>query len=115
MAFATASWIAHFFRQKLADRSEGEALYALNELAGRYIETFDDEPVPAAVADRAYERLLKLVASLDPCASADGQLADLNRVAAVDLLAPISNVENSNPPVKRTSRIDTNSCSPLPK
>jgi hypothetical protein len=77
--------IFQLFRQKLADFSEGEpeqkALNALlSQLGGRYIEAFDEEPLPATVADRAYERLLKLVASFDPCASADGRLADLNRV-----------------------------------
>ena len=106
------------FRQKLAHLSEREpdhkALYALlSQLAGRYIEAVDGEPVPAAVADRAYECLLKLLASLDLCAPADGRLADLNRVAAVDLLAPISNVQSYN--VKPTSRSDTNSCLLLPK
>jgi hypothetical protein len=35
--------------------------------------------------DRAYQRLLDLVASLDFRASAGHRLADLNRVAACDL------------------------------
>jgi len=38
-----------------------------------------------AVADRAFQRLLDLVASLDFRASAEHRLADLNRVAACDL------------------------------
>jgi hypothetical protein len=46
---------------------------------------FDEEPLPVAVADRAYQRLLDLVASLDFRAGADRRLADLNRVAACDL------------------------------
>jgi hypothetical protein len=100
------------FRQKLATLSEGEpgnkALYALlSRLADRYIEAFDEQPVPAAVADRAYERLLKLLASLDRCASADARLADLNRVAAVDLLEPMSNVDSHNLSVEPTSQIET--------
>jgi len=41
--------------------------------------------LPAAVTDRAFERLLDLVASLDFRANAEHRLADLNRVAACDL------------------------------
>ena len=58
----------------------------LGHLVGRYVEAFDEEPLPVAVADRAYGRLLELVASLDLEASADRHLADINRVAASDLL-----------------------------
>jgi hypothetical protein len=57
----------------------------LNCLVGNYIEAFDEEPLPVAVADRAYQRLLDLVASLDFRARAEHRLADLNRVAAWDL------------------------------
>jgi hypothetical protein len=52
------------------------------------MEAFDEEPVPIAVADRAYQRLLNLLASLDQSASAEGRLTELNRVAGVDLLMP---------------------------
>ena len=55
-------------------------------LVGGYIETFDEAPLPVAVADRAYGRLLNLVGSLDLEANADRRLADINRVAACDLL-----------------------------
>ena len=62
-------------------------LYALlNRLAGSYVEAFDEAPLPVATADRAYGRLLDLVASLDLKADADRRLADINRVAACDLL-----------------------------
>jgi hypothetical protein len=57
----------------------------LTYLVGGYIEAFDEEPLPVAVADRAYQRLLDLVASLDFRASAEHRLADLNRVAACAL------------------------------
>jgi hypothetical protein len=57
----------------------------LSSLVGGYVEAFDEEPLPVAVADRAYQRLLDLVASLDIRASADHRLADLDRVAACDL------------------------------
>ena len=79
------------FQQKLDSLSQREpaqrGLYALlNRLVGGYIETFDEEPLPVAVADRAYGRLLDLVGSLDLQADADRRLADINRVAACDLL-----------------------------
>src|SRR5215475_13426566 len=79
------------FQQKLEILSMREpahgGLYALlNRLAGGYVEAFDEEPLPVAVADRAYGRLLDLVASLDLKADADRRLADINRVAACDLL-----------------------------
>jgi len=77
------------FQQKLELLSAREpaqrSLYALlNRLVGSYVEAFDEEPLP--VADRAYGRLLDLVARLDPKADADRRLADINRVAACDLL-----------------------------
>jgi hypothetical protein len=78
------------FQQKLAalsgDEPEQEALCRLlTYLFGSYIEAFDEEPLPVAVADRAFQRLLDLVAGLDFRASAEHRLADLNRVAACDL------------------------------
>ena len=76
------------FQQKLAtlsgDEPEQRALCRLlTYLVGSYIEAFDEEPLP--VADRAFQRLLDLVASLDFRASAEHRLADLNRVAVCDL------------------------------
>jgi hypothetical protein len=78
------------FQQKLDDVSKGDPeqralCRLLNAIVGSYIETFDEEPLPVAVADLAYHRLLDLVASLDFSASADRRLADINRVAACDL------------------------------
>jgi hypothetical protein len=78
-------------RQKLVslavDEPDHSALYTLLALlVARYIEAFDEEPVPVSVADRAYERLLQLLANLRPSGSAEGRLADLNRLAAADLL-----------------------------
>ena len=58
----------------------------LNRLVDGYIEIFDEAPLPVVVADRAYGRLLDLVASLDLQADADRRLADINRVAACNLL-----------------------------
>jgi hypothetical protein len=78
------------FQQELetlgGDEPEQRALCRLlTYLVGSYIEAFDEKPLPAAVADRAYQRLLDVVASLDFRASAEHRLADLNRVAACDL------------------------------
>jgi hypothetical protein len=78
------------FQQKLDDVSrndpEQRALCRLlNTIVGSYVDTFDEEPLPVAVADLAYQRLLDLVAGLDFNASADRRLADINRVAALDL------------------------------
>jgi len=78
------------FQQKLetlsGDEPEQRALcQLLSCLVTSYIEAFDEEPLPVAAADRAYQRLLDLVASLDFRASADHRLTDLNRVAACDL------------------------------
>src|SRR5215470_10442750 len=58
----------------------------LSRLVGGYIEVFDEAPLPVAVADLAYGRLLELVGSLDLEADANRRLADINRVAACDLL-----------------------------
>jgi len=79
------------FQHKLETLSKRDpaqrALYALlDHLVGRYVEAFDEEPLPVAVADRAFDRLLELVASLDPGAGADRRLIDINRVAACSLL-----------------------------
>ena len=78
------------FQQKLDDVSRHDPgqralCRLLDSVVGSYVDTFDEEPLPVAVADRAYGRLLDLVASLDFHASADRRLADINRVAACDL------------------------------
>ncbi len=96
------------FRHRLVQLSEAQpgqkALYALlSGLVARYIEAIDDRPVPTAVADLAFERLLKLLASLDLGASSDGRLSDLNRVAAADLLAPTNDLEGNNTPLNPAS------------
>jgi hypothetical protein len=78
------------FQQKLDDVSKNDPeqralCRLLSDVVGSYVDTFDEEPLPVAVADRAYGRLLDLVASLDFNASTDRRLADINRVAAYDL------------------------------
>src|SRR4029453_4485675 len=78
------------FQQKLDDLGSGgprqRALCRLlKSIFGSYIDAFDEEPLPVAVADRAYRRLLDVVASLDFDGNADRRLADINRVASMDL------------------------------
>jgi len=78
------------FQQKLDEVSkrdpEQRALCRLlNTIVGSYVDAFDEEPLPVAVADRAYDRLLELTAGIDFGATADRRLADINRVAACDL------------------------------
>jgi hypothetical protein len=78
------------FQQKLDDLGNGDPgqramCRLLKSIVGSYIDTFDEEPLPVAVADRAYRRLLDTVASLDFDGNADRRLADINRVAALDL------------------------------
>jgi hypothetical protein len=77
-------------QQKLAALSRAEpeqrGLYRLlNCIVGSYIEAFDEEPLPSAVADSVDRRLLDLLASLDLRANAERRLADMNNVAAFEL------------------------------
>src|SRR5690242_1176066 len=90
------------FRQKLAkltiDDPANAALYTLlGMLVARYIEAFDEEPVPISVADRAFGNLLRVVAGLDFSESAEGRLIDLNRIATLDLLDPSLDVDCHRP------------------
>lgn len=78
------------FQQKLDEVSDSDPQQRalcrlLNTVVGSYVDAFDEQPLPVAVADRAYQRLLDLTASIDLGASADRRLADINRVAACDL------------------------------
>jgi hypothetical protein len=80
----------HTFQQKLETLSRDEPgqralCRLLSSLVGGYIEAFDEEPLPVAVADRAYQRLLDLVAGLDFRTRAEDRLADLDRVATCHL------------------------------
>ena len=79
------------FQQKLEtlgkdDPEQRGVCRLLSGLVGNYVEIFDEEPLPVAIADRAYGRLLDLVASLDLKGNPDRRLADINRVASCDLL-----------------------------
>lgn len=79
------------FQQKIETLSKDDpeqrgVCRLLSGLVGNYVETFDEEPLPVAVADRAYGRLLDLVASLDLKGNSDRRLADINRIASCDLV-----------------------------
>ena len=78
------------FQQKLdevssSDPEQRALCRLLNMIVGNYVDTYDEQPLPVTVADRAFQRLLELTASVDFSASADRRLADINRVAACDL------------------------------
>jgi len=79
------------FQQKLESLGKDEPdqrglCKVLSSVVGRYVDALDEQPVPVELADRAHQRLLELLASLDLRATADRRLADINRVAAWDLL-----------------------------
>jgi hypothetical protein len=86
----------HTFQQKLATLSRDEPgqralCRLLSSLVGSYIEAFDEEPLPVAVADRTFQRLLDLVASLDFRASTE------HRLAVIVLQRSTSGIERVKP------------------
>jgi hypothetical protein len=71
-----------------ASDAEHRALYRLlANLAGHYVATFDEEPLPVDVANHAYDVFFDLVEEGDRSigASVEQQLATLNRIAAAEL------------------------------
>lgn len=78
------------FQQKLEtlgrdDPGQRGLCRLLSGLVGRYVEAFDEAPLPVEIADSTYQRLLTLVASLDLRGDAERRLADINRVATSEL------------------------------
>ena len=74
--------------QLSASDTEHRALYKLlAAMAGRYIESFDEAPLPVETADRAYRKLRDIVAEAESSkqAPAPQQIQTLNRVASVEL------------------------------
>ena len=57
----------------------------LHGIVGSYVEEFDEAPLPSAIADRAYQRLVRSLAELDSAAEPARQLGDLNRLAELNL------------------------------
>jgi hypothetical protein len=80
------------FQQKALELacSDGEhrALYRLlASMAGRYIDSFDEEPLPVEIAKQAYQRLVNIVDDAENSmdAPASQQVQTLNKVAATEL------------------------------
>ena len=72
--------------QLAADHPEQRAMCRLlHGIVGNYVEQFDKAPLPSAIADRAYQRLLRSLAELDRTAEPATELGNLNRLAALDL------------------------------
>lgn len=74
--------------QLSASDTEHRALYKLlAAMAGRYIESFDEAPLPVKTAERAYRTLVEVVAEAEDSkqAPAPQQIQILNRVASVEL------------------------------
>ena len=72
--------------QLAADHPEQRAMCRLlHGIVGAYVEEFDEAPLPSAVADHAYQRLLRSLAEIDSGAEPARQLVDLNRLAELNL------------------------------
>ncbi len=69
------------------DPTHRAAYRLLSNLALGYATTFDEEPLPVDVAEKAYRRLLDLVekAELSIGSPVEKQLAVLNEIAAAEL------------------------------
>lgn len=78
------------FQQKLHEIGSGDPAQRaicrlLSAVVGSYVDAYEEAPLPVAIADRAYQDLLELVASIDFSANAERRLSDIDRVAACDL------------------------------
>ena len=72
--------------QLASDHPEQRAMCRLlHGIVGSYVEEFDEAPLPSAVADRAYQRLLRALAELDAAEEPTRQLGRLNQIAALNL------------------------------
>lgn len=69
--------------------AEHRAVYKLlSSIIDPFIASFDEEPLPAGVAETTFQRLLAVVRDADNAISLapDQQIDALNRIAAVDLV-----------------------------
>ena len=69
--------------------AEHRAVYKLlSSLIDPFIASFDEEPLPAGVAETTFRRLLEIVRDAEGSISLapDQQIDALNRIAAVDLV-----------------------------
>ncbi|MBR1222546.1 hypothetical protein JQ557_31425 [Bradyrhizobium sp. U87765 SZCCT0131] len=70
------------------DAEHGALYHLLAGLAGRHIESYDEEPLPADVAQQAYQRLLTTVGDAERSIRLppSEQVKALNRLAATELV-----------------------------
>ena len=69
-----------------ADHPEQRAMCRLlHGIIGSYVDQFDEAPLPSAVAERAYRRLLRSLSEIDSAAEPARQLGNLNRLAGLNL------------------------------
>lgn len=69
--------------------ADHRAVYRLlSSIIDPFIASFDEEPLPAGVADTTFQRLLAVVRDADNAVSLapDQQIDVLNKIAAVDLV-----------------------------
>lgn len=69
--------------------ADHRAVYKLlSSIIDPFIASFDEEPLPAGVADTTFQRLLAVVRDADNAISLapDQQIDALNKIAAVDLV-----------------------------
>jgi hypothetical protein len=69
------------------DREHSAAFFLLASLVGRFIDHYDEEPLPAGVADQAFKQLVGLVEKTAQSlkSSAADQLRILNEIATTEL------------------------------
>lgn len=71
----------------LAARHPGQRAMCrlLHGIINTYVEEFDETPLPTAIAERAYQRLLLSLGKIDCAAEPARQLGNLNRLAGLVL------------------------------
>jgi hypothetical protein len=96
------SWLSHqhpglktyvALQQKTNELAQSDADHRavyklLSSILDPFIASFDEEPLPAGVADATFQRLLAVVRHADNAVSLapDQQIDALNRIASVDLV-----------------------------
>jgi hypothetical protein len=71
-----------------ADAAHRAVYRLLSSILDPFIASFDEEPLPASVAETTFQRLLAVVRDADNAIALapDQQIDALNRIAAVDLI-----------------------------
>src|SRR6202789_3767555 len=98
------SWLSHqhpglktyvALRQKTNELAQADADHRavyrlLSSILDPFIASFDEEPLPAGLAETTFHRLLAVVRDADNATPLppDQQIDALNRIAAVDLIGP---------------------------